>query len=61
MDQSDGELPHLEQFSYYRSHIPSPDGVVGGSNGIDSVAVWSRHDLVPVLSGGYRIDENALK
>ena len=24
------------------------------------MAVWSRHDLVPVLSSGYRIDENAL-
>ena len=37
-----------------------PDGVVGGSNDMNSGAVWSRHDPVPVLSAGYSISEIAL-
>ena len=54
------ETSRLEQISEWRGCFLSPDGVVGGSKGMDSVAVWSRHDLVPVLLSGDRIDEFAL-
>ena len=43
----------LARISENRSHSTSPDGVVGSSNAIESSAVWSRDDLVPV---GFRAD-----
>ncbi len=50
-----GCFRHLGAFgrlSEYRSHTTSPDGDVGGSNNIESTAVWSRDDLVPVGFSG---------
>ena len=54
------ETSRLEQISEWRGRFLSPDGVYGGSKGMDSVAVWSRHDLVPGLLSGFRISKFAL-
>ena len=55
------QIQDIERFSEYRSHCTFPDGVVEGSNNVESTAVWSRDDLVPVRLSGYGMDEYALE
>lgn len=42
----------------YRAATPSPDEGVGGPKEQILSAVWSRDASVPVLFGGYKIDEH---